>query len=88
MYIITLKDFPSGIFSVFDDTKNRIIPLFEHQDDATRYLLQLEQSDSSPELEVLGIDPEIIVNACRNHGQKYSIISSDDLIIPPDDLYN
>jgi len=88
MYIITLKDLPSGVFSIFDDDKDRIIPLFEQQDDATRYLLQLEQSDSSPELEVLGIDPEIIVNACRTHGQKYSIISSDDFIIPPDDLYD
>jgi hypothetical protein len=88
MYIITLKDFPSGIFSVFDDTKNRIIPLFEHQDDATRYLLQLELSNSTPELEVLDVEHEIIVDACRNHGQKYSIISSDDLIIPPDDLYD
>jgi hypothetical protein len=88
MYIITLKDFPSGIFSVFDDTKNRIIPLFEHHDDATRYLLQLEQANSTPELEVLDVEHESIVDACRNHGQKYSIISSDDLIIPPDDLYN
>jgi len=88
MFIITLKDLPSGIFSVFDDDSNRIVPLFIEEDDAVRYLLQLEQSESNPELEVLNVEQEVIINACRVHGQKYSIISSDDFIIPPDSLYD
>ena len=88
MFIITLKDIPSGIFSVFDDNEDRIIPLFEEEDDAIRYLLQLEESDDTPDLEVLDVEQEVIISACRSHGQKYSIISSDDFIIPPDDLYD
>tara|TARA_B000000437_G_C11508994_1_gene250277 strand:- start:146 stop:415 length:270 start_codon:yes stop_codon:yes gene_type:complete len=88
MFIITLKDMPSGIFSVFDDNEDRIIPLFIEEDDAVRYLLQLEESESTPELEVVDVEQEVIIDACRTHGQRYSIISSDDFIIPPDDLYD
>ena len=88
MFIITLKDLPSGIFSVFDDNEDRIIPLFGQEDDALRYLFQLEESDATPDLEILDVEQEVIISACQSQGQKYSIISSDDFIIPPDDLYD
>ena len=78
---------PSGIFSVYDDDEERIIPLFEEEDDAVRYLLQLEESEDTPELEIIDVEQESIILACRTQGQKYSIISSDDFIIPPDDLF-
>ena len=39
---------PSGIFSVFDDNEDRIITLFIEEDDAVSYLLQLEESESTP----------------------------------------
>ena len=29
-------------------------------------------------------EPEQIITACKSQGQQYSIISPDDLIIPPD----
>jgi len=87
MFIITLKDMPSGIFSVYDDDEERIIPLFEEEDDAVRYLLQLEESEDTPELEIVDVENDAIILACRSQGQKYSIISSDDFIIPPDDLF-
>jgi hypothetical protein len=85
MFIITLKDIPSGVYSVFDENKDRIIPVFEDEDDATRYLLQLEEDDETPELEINGVDIDALVHACIVQGQKYSIISSDDFIIPPPD---
>lgn len=85
MFIITLKDVPSGVYSVFDENQDRIIPVFEDEDDATRYLLQLEEDDETPELEINGVDIDALVHACIAQGQKYSIISSDDFIIPPPD---
>lgn len=87
MYVIALKDMPSGIFSVYDEVEERIIPLFEEEDDAMRYLLQLEESDETPDLEVVEVESDSIIFACRNQGQKYSIITSDDFIIPPDNLF-
>ena len=85
MFIITLKDVPSGVYSVFDDSEDRIIPVFEEEDDAIRYLMHLEEDDETLELEINSVDIDALVQACIVQGQKYSIISSDDFIIPPPD---
>jgi len=84
MYVITLKDNPQGIYSVFDDKEQRIVPIFVEEDDADRYVIQLETDEENPELEVLETEPEQIIHACRQQGQRFSIITPDDFIIPPD----
>ena len=86
MFVITLKEHPQGIFSVFtDDTEEeRIVPLFEAADDAVRYVMQLAEDDENPELQIMNVEPEQIIPACRAQGQRYSIITPDDFIIPPD----
>ena len=86
MFVITLKDHPQGIYSVFDDKEDRIVPLFIEQDDAVRYVMALAEDDGNPELQVLETDPDQIIHACRSQGQRYSIISPDDLIVPPDEV--
>ena len=86
MFVITLKDHPQGIYSVFNKEEQRIVPLFELQDDAIRYVMQLAEDEENPELQVMNVEPDHIINACRSQGQKWSIITSDDLIIPPDDV--
>jgi len=84
MFVITLKDNPQGIYSVFDAKEQRIVPIFVEEDDADRYVMTLEDDDDNPELEVVETEPEQIIHACRAQGQKFSIISADDFIIPPD----
>ncbi len=86
MFVITLKDHPQGIFSVFDEKEDRIVPLFEQADDAIRYVMQLAEDEENPDLQILNVEQEHIIHACRAQGQRYSIISADDLIIPPDDI--
>ncbi len=86
MFIITLRDQPSGIYSVFNEKEDRIIPIFEEEDDALRYLFHLEEDDDTPDLEVVEVDHDAIVLACRSQGQKFSVITVDDFIIPPADL--
>ena len=86
MFVITLKDHPQGIFSVFDEDEIRIVPLFEEADDAVRYVMQLTEDDKNPDLQIMNVEPEQIIHACRSQGQKYSIISADDLIVPPEDI--
>ena len=84
MYVITLKDHPQGIYSVFDEREERIVPLFIEEDDAVRYVMALAEDEENPELQVLETEPEQIITACKSQGQQYSIISPDDLIVPPD----
>ena len=48
--------------------------------------MQLSEDEENPDLQVMNVEPEHIINACRSQGQRYSIISPDDLIIPPDEV--
>ena len=84
MYVITLKDNPQGVYSVFDAQEQRIVPIFVEEDDADRYVMALEDDEENPELEVVETEPDHIINACRSQGQRFSIITPDDFIIPPD----
>ena len=84
MFVITLKDNPQGIYSVFDEQEQRIVPIFVEEVDADRYVMTLEDDVDNPELEVLETEPEQIIHACRQQGQRFSIITADDFIIPPD----
>ena len=86
MFVITLKDHPQGIFSVFDEKEDRIVPLFEEQDDAVRYVMQLAEDGANPELQIMNVEPEQIIPACRAQNQRYSIISGDDFIVPPEEV--
>ena len=86
MFVITLKDQPEGIYSVFDTDEERIVPLFEQADDALRYVMQLSEDEENPDLQIMNVQPDQIIQACRVQGQKYSIITADDLIVPPDDV--
>ena len=86
MFVITLKDHPQGIYSVFDKQEDRIVPLFEQADDALRYVMQLSEDEENPELQIMNVQPDQIIQACRMQGQKYSIISADDFIVPPDEV--
>ena len=69
---------------MFDAKDERIVPLFVEEDDADRYVMQLAEDEENPELEILETEAEHIINSCRAQNQKYSIITPDDLIIPPD----
>lgn len=84
MYVITLKDQPSGVYSVIDEDDDRIIPIFECESDAERYVELLEIDLSVPELKVTDVDEDVMIAACIHSGQRYSIITEDDFIVPPD----
>ena len=86
MYIVTLENHPEGVYSIFDDEEEQIIPLFVEQDDAERYLFMLEYDPDYPPMQVCEIDSETMINACEEKGHRYSIITSDDFLIPPKDL--
>ncbi|AOV58655.1 hypothetical protein T040910_151 [Synechococcus phage S-CAM3] len=86
-YILTLTDHPEGVFSLIDRMSgDQIIPIFENQDDAERYALQLIDDEAGPELQLVEIEKELIIAACEQRNHRYAIITVDDFIIPPIDL--
>ncbi len=86
-YILTLTEHPEGVFSLVDSISgDQIIPIFENQDDAERYALQLIDDEEGPELQLVEIEKEVIIAACEQRNHRYAIITVDDFIIPPIDL--
>ena len=85
MYIIAIKGKEKeGAYSVIDQDDDQVLYVFQSQDDATRYALQLEDIDY-PKMKVIEIEDDIMIKTCELHGHKYAIITPDDIIVPPDE---
>ena len=85
MYVLTLEESAEGVYSGYDEQKNRVIPIFQIEDDADRYLTMLEDRDY-PAMTVVEMEEHVIIGACQDRGQRFSIITPDDFLIPPNDL--
>ena len=87
MFLLTVagkeKD---GAFSVTDDDGDQVLYIFEEEDDAIRYGLMLEEENGFPEMQVLEIDDDLMIKTCEIHGHRYTIITSNDIVIPPSDI--
>lgn len=85
MFILTVAGKEKeGAYSVIDDDGEQVLYLFEQEDDAMRYAMQLEELEY-PEMHVLEVDDELMVKTCEMHGHRYAMISKNDIVIPPDD---
>jgi hypothetical protein len=84
MYILTLKDDDTeGAYAVENKHGEKVLYMFEEEDDAVRYCNMLEELDY-PELEVTEINQQVALMACDNLNYQYVIITPNDIVIPPD----
>lgn len=84
MYILTLRGYEDeGAYAVENKHGEKVLYMFEEEDDAIRYCNMLEELDY-PEMEVTEINPSVAVMACDNLDYQYAIITPNDIVIPPD----
>jgi len=88
MYILTIygKE-EDGAYSVRDEDGEQILYLFEEEDDAIRYAMMLEE-EGSPEMHVIEIEDDMMVKTCEIHNYKYTVITPDDIVIPPNNSHD
>ena len=83
MFILTVEGKEKeGAYAVEDDVGAQILYLFEEEDDAVRYAMQLEEQ-GSPDMHVLEVEPDMMTGVCDTHGYDYTIITKNDIVIPP-----
>jgi|TARA_B100000287_G_scaffold56497_1_gene49636 hypothetical protein len=83
MFILTLEGKEDeGAYSVQNEDGEHILYLFEQEDDATRYAMMLEDNDY-PEMHVIEVEPDMMIGVCEDHGYGYTIITPNDIVIPP-----
>jgi hypothetical protein len=84
MYILTIDGKEErGAYSVLNDEGDQILYLFEEEDDALRFAMMLEEQDY-PLLHVIDIEDEIMIKTCEMNGYQYAIITSNDIVVPPE----
>ena len=83
MFLLTLKDRKDdGAYAVQDRYGEKVLFLFEEEDDATRYALMLEDQEKK-EMEVIEVDDDLAIKTCKVYNYKYAVITPEDIVIPP-----
>ena len=83
MHIITIDGKEdAGAYSVQNEQGEDVLYIFEEEDDAVRYALMLEDK-GYPEMHVIEVEPDMMVDVCEDHGFGYTIITPNDIVIPP-----
>ena len=83
MFLLTLKDRKDdGAFAVEDDRGDKVLFLFEEEDDAERYAMQLNENEGSNMI-VIDVDGKLAIRTCKMYNYKYAVITPDDVVIPP-----
>jgi hypothetical protein len=83
MYILCLKGKENeGAYAISNSNNDRILLLFSEVEDAERFAGLLE-ADDFPQLVSVEVDDESMIEMCEETGYLYTIVSPDELIIPP-----
>ena len=86
MFILTINGREKeGAYSVMDEEGEHILYLFQEEDDAVRYAIMLEE-DGYPEMHVIEIEDEVMIKTCELHDYQYTVITPDDIVIPPSNV--
>jgi len=83
MFIITIEGKEKeGAYSATNEDGEKILYLFEDEDDAMRFAMMLEE-DGYPEMHVIEVDDEMMIKICELHDHSYAVITSNDIVVPP-----
>ena len=84
MFLLTLKDKKQECaYAVQNKNGEKVLFLFEEEDDAERYAMQLEEEEDPTELEVVEVDGPLAIRTCRLYNYRYAVITPNDIVIPP-----
>jgi len=83
MYLLSLKDNrDDGAYAVQDNDGDKVLFLFEEEDDAERYAMMLEDQEDAT-MDIVEVDDELAIKTCKMYNYKYAVITPDDIVIPP-----
>ena len=87
MFLLTIQNRKDdGDYAVQDHQGDKVLFMFEEEDDATRYALMLEDNEMYEKpMQVIEIDEELALKTCMVYNYKYAVITPEDIVIPPKD---
>ena len=86
MFLLTLSDSKEeGAYAIHNKYGEKVLILFEDEDDAERYAMQLEDEEEA-EMDVVEVDDALAILTCKRYNYKYAVVTPNDIVIPPRDL--
>ena len=83
MFLLTIKDRKDdGAYAVQNKKGEKVLFLFEDEDDADRYAMMLEEEDQA-NMEVIEVDGALAIRTCKLYNYRYAVITPNDIVIPP-----
>tara|TARA_B000000437_G_C11581711_1_gene279545 strand:+ start:272 stop:553 length:282 start_codon:yes stop_codon:yes gene_type:complete len=85
MYLLTLNSRKNdGAYAVQDSDGDKVLFLFEEEDDAVRYAMMLEDNlEQEKNMQVIEVEDDLAIKTCSMYNYKYAVVTPDDLVIPP-----
>jgi hypothetical protein len=83
MFLLALKGRKEdGAYAVHNRYGEKVLFLFEEEDDAVRYALMLDDQEET-EMEVVEVDTTLAIMTCKRYNYKYAVVTENDIVIPP-----
>ena len=87
MFLLTLKGKKDdGAYAVSDQYGEKVLFLFEQEDDAVRYammMMDIEDESDKTHMDVIEVDGALAIKTCKVYNYKYAVITPNDFVIPP-----
>ena len=83
MFLLSLRHRrDDGAYAVQDSNGDKVLFLFEEEDDAERYAMMLND-DEDATLNVIEIEDALAIKTCKMYNYKYAVITPNDIVVPP-----
>ena len=83
MYLLTINEKQdNGAYAVLNRYGEKVLFMFEEEDDAERYAMMLDDTEDS-KMNVIEIDDSLAILTCKEYNYKYAVITPNDIVIPP-----
>ena len=84
MWLLTIKDKQNeGAYAVPDEYGDKVLFLFEKEDDAERYAMMINEQDVKRQMDIIEVEDELALKTCKMYNYKYAVITPNDFVIPP-----
>ena len=84
MYLLTLKDRrDDGAYAVLNRYGEKVLFMFEEEDDAERYAMMMNDQEDNAALNVIEIEDALAIRTCKMYNYKYAVITPNDIVVPP-----
>ena len=84
MYLLTINQKQdNGAYAVLNRYGEKVLFMFEDEDDAERYAMLLNTDEEDGSLSVIEVDDALAIMTCKRYNYKYAVITPNDIVIPP-----